>query len=77
VTGLYVAMVANQPVKACFGMIASLRKKAGKNTTKAAFTAAGLPVGLQAVAGLDRDALVLQLARSYEIAHPFVMPSIA
>ena len=41
------------------------------------FTAAGLPVGLQAVAGLGRDDAVLQVARAYEMAHPFVMPSVA
>jgi aspartyl-tRNA(Asn)/glutamyl-tRNA(Gln) amidotransferase subunit A len=40
------------------------------------FTAAGLPVGLQAVAALDRDDLVLRVARAYEAAHPFVMPSV-
>ena len=40
------------------------------------FTSAGLPVGLQAVAALDRDALVLRVARAYEAAHPFTMPSI-
>ena len=39
------------------------------------FTSAGLPVGLQAVAALDRDALVLRVARTYEAAHPFKMPS--
>jgi len=38
------------------------------------FTASGLPVGLQAVAALDRDALVLRIARAYEAAHPFTMP---
>ena len=41
------------------------------------FTTAGLPVGLQAVAALDRDALVLRVARAYETAHPFKMPSVA
>jgi aspartyl-tRNA(Asn)/glutamyl-tRNA(Gln) amidotransferase subunit A len=41
------------------------------------FTAAGLPVGLQAVAGLGRDEVVLSLARAYEMVHPFVMPSVA
>ena len=40
------------------------------------FTSAGLPVGLQAVAALDRDALVLRVARAYEAAHPFKTPSI-
>ena len=40
------------------------------------FTSVGLPVGLQAVAALDRDALVLRVARAYEAAHPFAMPSI-
>jgi aspartyl-tRNA(Asn)/glutamyl-tRNA(Gln) amidotransferase subunit A len=40
------------------------------------FTSAGLPVGLQAVAALDRDALVLRVARAYEAEHPFKMPSI-
>jgi aspartyl-tRNA(Asn)/glutamyl-tRNA(Gln) amidotransferase subunit A len=40
------------------------------------FTSAGLPVGLQAVAALDRDALVLRVARAYETAHPFKMSSI-
>jgi len=38
------------------------------------FTAEGLPVGLQAVAALDRDALLLRVARAYEAAHPFKMP---
>jgi aspartyl-tRNA(Asn)/glutamyl-tRNA(Gln) amidotransferase subunit A len=38
------------------------------------FTSAGLPVGLQAVAALDRDALVLRVACAYEAAHPFKMP---
>jgi aspartyl-tRNA(Asn)/glutamyl-tRNA(Gln) amidotransferase subunit A len=41
------------------------------------FTTAGLPVGLQAVVALDRDALVLRVARAYETAHPFKMPSVA
>ena len=41
------------------------------------FTSGGLPVGLQAVAALDRDDLVLRVARAYEAAHPFAMPSIA
>ncbi len=41
------------------------------------FTTAGLPVGLQAVAALDRDALVLRVARAYETAHPFKMPLVA
>jgi aspartyl-tRNA(Asn)/glutamyl-tRNA(Gln) amidotransferase subunit A len=40
-------------------------------------TAAGLPVGLQAVAALDRDDLVLRVARAYEAAHPFAMPSVS
>ncbi len=40
------------------------------------FTSAGLPVGLQAVAALDRDALVLRVARAYEFTHPFKMPPI-
>ena len=40
------------------------------------FTSSGLPVGLQAVAALDRDALVLRVARAYETAHPFAMPAI-
>jgi len=40
------------------------------------FTKSGLPVGLQAVAALDRDALVLRVARAYETAHPFAMPAI-
>jgi aspartyl-tRNA(Asn)/glutamyl-tRNA(Gln) amidotransferase subunit A len=39
-------------------------------------TAAGLPVGLQAVAALDRDDVVLRVARAYEQAHPFAMPSV-
>jgi aspartyl-tRNA(Asn)/glutamyl-tRNA(Gln) amidotransferase subunit A len=34
----------------------------------------GLPVGLQAVAALGRDDLVLRVARAYEAAHPFAMP---
>ena len=41
------------------------------------FTSGGLPVGLQAVAALDRDALVLRVAGAYEQAHPFAMPNIA
>ncbi len=41
------------------------------------FTASGLPVGLQAVAALDRDALVLRIARAYEAAHPFRMPTVS
>ncbi len=40
-------------------------------------TAGGLPVGLQAIAALDRDALVLRVARAYEQAHPFAMPKVA
>jgi len=40
------------------------------------FTKSGLPVGLQAVAALDRDGLVLRVARAYETAHPFAMPAI-
>src|SRR4029079_17193443 len=40
------------------------------------FTNAGLPVGLQAVAALDRDDLVLRVARAYEAAHPFKMPTV-
>ncbi|HUC47059.1 MAG TPA: amidase family protein, partial [Hyphomicrobiaceae bacterium] len=40
------------------------------------FTKSGLPVGLQAVAALDRDALVLRVARAYETARPFAMPAI-
>jgi aspartyl-tRNA(Asn)/glutamyl-tRNA(Gln) amidotransferase subunit A len=39
-------------------------------------TRRGLPVGLQAVAALDRDALVLRVARAYETAHPFAMPAL-
>ena len=41
------------------------------------FTAAGLPVGLQAVAAFNRDDIVLRIARAFEAAHPFAMPSIA
>jgi aspartyl-tRNA(Asn)/glutamyl-tRNA(Gln) amidotransferase subunit A len=41
------------------------------------FTAAGLPVGLQAVAALGRDELVLRVARAYEAMHPFIMPTVA
>jgi aspartyl-tRNA(Asn)/glutamyl-tRNA(Gln) amidotransferase subunit A len=41
------------------------------------FTSGGLPVGLQAVAALDRDDLVLRVACAYEAAHPFAMPPIA
>ena len=37
-------------------------------------TSQGLPVGLQALAALDRDDLVLRVARAYEAAHPFAMP---
>jgi aspartyl-tRNA(Asn)/glutamyl-tRNA(Gln) amidotransferase subunit A len=40
-------------------------------------TSSGLPVGMQAVAGLGRDDLVLRVARTYEEAHPFVMPRLA
>jgi len=39
-------------------------------------TSRGLPVGLQAVAALDRDRLVLRVARAYETAHPFAMPAL-
>ncbi|WP_439514794.1 amidase [Oceanibaculum nanhaiense] len=38
------------------------------------FTKAGLPIGLQIVGPAHADALVLQAARAYESAHPFVMP---
>ena len=38
------------------------------------FTKAGLPIGLQIVGPAHADALVLQAARAYEAAHPFVMP---
>jgi aspartyl-tRNA(Asn)/glutamyl-tRNA(Gln) amidotransferase subunit A len=41
------------------------------------FTAAGLPVGLQAVAAFDRDDVVLRIARAFEAAHPFAMPPVA
>jgi aspartyl-tRNA(Asn)/glutamyl-tRNA(Gln) amidotransferase subunit A len=37
------------------------------------FTAAGLPVGLQAVGAFGRDDVVLRVARAYEAIHPFVM----
>ena len=40
------------------------------------FTSGGLPVGLQALAALDRDDVVLRVARTYEQAHPFVMPKV-
>jgi aspartyl-tRNA(Asn)/glutamyl-tRNA(Gln) amidotransferase subunit A len=40
-------------------------------------TAQGLPVGLQAVAQINRDDVVLRLARAYEQAHPFIMPTVA
>jgi aspartyl-tRNA(Asn)/glutamyl-tRNA(Gln) amidotransferase subunit A len=40
------------------------------------FTSGSLPVGLQVVAALDRDDLVLRVARAYEAAHPFKMPNI-
>jgi aspartyl-tRNA(Asn)/glutamyl-tRNA(Gln) amidotransferase subunit A len=39
-------------------------------------TQRGLPVGLQVVAALDRDDLVLRVARAYEATHPFTMPSL-
>ena len=39
-------------------------------------TAGGLPVGLQAVAALDRDDVVLRVAHAYEAAYPFRMPPI-
>jgi hypothetical protein len=42
VTGLYVAIVENQPVNAPLGITASVRKNRGKKTTKHALTAAGL-----------------------------------
>ncbi|MBU0726966.1 MAG: amidase [Alphaproteobacteria bacterium] len=38
------------------------------------FTKAGLPIGLQIVGPSHGEALVLQAARAYEAAHPFVMP---
>lgn len=38
------------------------------------FTKAGLPIGLQIVGPAHADSLVLQAARAYESAHPFVMP---
>ena len=38
------------------------------------FTKAGLPIGLQIVGPAHADSLVLQVARAYEAAHPFVMP---
>jgi aspartyl-tRNA(Asn)/glutamyl-tRNA(Gln) amidotransferase subunit A len=41
------------------------------------FTHNGLPVGLQAVAGINRDDVVLRVARMYEAARPFVMPNLA
>jgi aspartyl-tRNA(Asn)/glutamyl-tRNA(Gln) amidotransferase subunit A len=40
------------------------------------FTSGGLPVGLQAVTALARDDVVLRVARAYEAAHPFKMPTI-
>ena len=39
------------------------------------FTAAGLPIGMQIVAGKYRESLVLQAARAYEAVHPFRMPT--
>lgn len=41
------------------------------------FTKAGLPIGLQIVGPAHADSLVLQAARAYEAAHPFVMPKAA
>lgn len=41
------------------------------------FTRAGLPIGLQIVGPAHADSLVLQAARAYEAAHPFVMPKAA
>ncbi|MGQ0677109.1 MAG: amidase [Rhodospirillales bacterium] len=40
-------------------------------------TGAGLPVALQLVGPMYADALVLQAARAYEKARPFVMPALA
>ncbi|MCH2395040.1 amidase [Oceanibaculum sp.] len=41
------------------------------------FIRAGLPIGLQIVGPAHADSLVLQAARAYEAAHPFVMPKAA
>ena len=38
------------------------------------FSASGLPIGMQIVAGKYKDALVLKAARAYEAACPFRMP---
>ena len=45
-------------------------------TLPCGFTAAGLPVAMQVVGNKFEDAKVLQAARAYEQAHPFVMPKI-
>ncbi len=41
------------------------------------FTRSGLPVAMQVVGNKFADAKVLQAARAYEAAHPFVMPVVA
>jgi aspartyl-tRNA(Asn)/glutamyl-tRNA(Gln) amidotransferase subunit A len=41
------------------------------------FTRSGLPVAMQIVGDKFTDAKVLQAARAYETAHPFVMPVVA
>jgi len=41
------------------------------------FTGSGLPVALQIVGDKFADARVLQAAKAYESAHPFVMPDVA
>jgi aspartyl-tRNA(Asn)/glutamyl-tRNA(Gln) amidotransferase subunit A len=41
------------------------------------FTRSGLPVGMQIVADKFADVKLLQAAKAYESAHPFVMPDIA
>jgi aspartyl-tRNA(Asn)/glutamyl-tRNA(Gln) amidotransferase subunit A len=38
------------------------------------FTRDGLPVGLQVIAAVARDDIVLRVARAYETARPFAMP---
>ena len=42
-----------------------------------ALTAAGLPIGIQIVAGKHKDALVLRAARALESTRPFTLPALA
>ena len=45
-------------------------------TVPCGFAANGLPVAMQIVGAKFADALVLRVARAYEIAHPFVLPKV-